>query len=68
VEVRYLKRAVMEVIAPGEEPETAEPEAYADDDTEADGTDEPVDDVPSAEEGLAESHDQRDDLAKSDKN
>ena len=69
VEVRYLKRAIMEVISPGEEPETAEPEAYAE--PEPDGTDEPVDDVPSAEEGLAGSHDehdQRDDLAKSDKN
>jgi preprotein translocase subunit YajC len=81
VEVRYLRRAIMEVIAPGE-PETAdaEPEAYADDEHEAyageepeayaadehepAGTTEPAQGVASAEEGLADSHD---DLAKSDK-
>jgi preprotein translocase subunit YajC len=64
VEVRYLKRAIMEVISPGEQPEPDEPEAYADPEPEADGTEEPADTVGSAEEGLADSHD---DLAKSDK-
>jgi preprotein translocase subunit YajC len=70
IEVRYLKRAIMEVIEPGEE--TAE--TYEDDDTagyhedvhdeEADGTAEDSDGVNSAEDGLTDSHD---DLAKSDK-
>ena len=69
VEVRYLKRAIMEVIQPGDEPE-----AYEDDETAGyheDGEDEPEDgtaqdsdDVKSAEGGLTDSHD---DLAKSDK-
>jgi preprotein translocase subunit YajC len=68
VEVRYLKRAIMEVIQPGDEPE-----AYEDDETagyhedaqdeEPDGTAEDSDGVKSAE-GLTDSHD---DLAKSDK-
>src|SRR5215472_17221271 len=42
VEVRYLKRAIMEVIAPGE-PETgeAEPESYTDDEPESYADDEP---------------------------
>ena len=75
VEVRYLKRAIMEVIAAGdEEPEVPEgggfdtpedihdPEAAHD--AESDGTPEDVNGVKSAEEGLADSHD---DLAKSDK-
>ena len=78
IEVRYLKRAIMEVIAPGEadEAETytdgeAEPyderSSYHDDaeDDETPGTHEGADDVKSAEDGLADSHD---DLAKSDKN
>ena len=69
VEVRYLKRAIMEVIQPGDEPE-----AYEDDETagyhedaqdeEPDGTAEDSDGVKSAEGGLTDSHD---DLAKSDK-
>lgn len=64
VEVRYLKRAIMEVIAPGDEQAEAEP--YAD--SEDDGTGEATDSVGSAEEGLADSHDERDErLAKSDK-
>ena len=41
VEVRYLKRAIMEVITPGEEAEPAEDS----------------DDVKSAEDGLTDSHD-----------
>jgi preprotein translocase subunit YajC len=68
VEVRYLRRAIMEVIAPAEEA-PAEPEAYADDEPETDadmdtgpGTSDAADHVGSAEEGLADSHD---DLAKS---
>jgi len=68
VEVRYLKRAIMEVISPGdaevaEDGEFAEPEDVHDEET--DGTPEDSDGVKSAEEGLADSHD--DDLAKSDK-
>ena len=69
IEVRYLKRAIMEVIQSGDEPE-----AYEDDETagyhedaqddEPDGTAEDSDDVKSAEDGLTDSHD---DLAKSDK-
>ncbi len=78
IEVRYLKRAIMEVIAPGEadEAETytdgeAEPyderSSYDDaaEDDETPGTHEGADGVKSAEDGLADAHD---DLAKSDKN
>ena len=69
VEVRYLKRAIMEVVQPAEETETyedAEPSDYHEDDEDepADGTAEDSDDVKSAEDGLTDSHD---DLAKSDK-
>jgi preprotein translocase subunit YajC len=69
VEVRYLRRAIMEVITPAEEAEApaggefGEPEDVHDEET--DGTPEDSDGVKSAEEGLADSHD--DDLAKSDK-
>ena len=78
IEVRYLKRAIMEVIAPGEadaddtftdgeaEP-FDEPESFHDDSAEDDetpGTHAGADGVKSAEDGLADSHD---DLAKSDK-
>src|SRR5579859_3677086 len=70
VEVRYLRRAIMEVITPGdaEEAETpgdgefGEPEDIHDE--KAGGTSEGAGGVNSAEEGLADSHD---DLAKSDK-
>ncbi len=69
VEVRYLKRAIMEVIDPGEEAETFEdddPAAFDEDvkDEETSGTHEDSESVKSAEDGLADSHD---DLAKSDK-
>ncbi len=76
VEVRYLKRAIMEVIAPGEETETFEdgesapfdePTSFNDDDAdddEASGTREGSDGVKSADKGRTDSHD---DLAKSDK-
>ena len=70
VEVRYLKRAIMEVIEPGEEAEptrTTEPDGYhedAQDERRRDGTAEDSDGVKSAEDGLTDSHD---DLAKSDK-
>jgi preprotein translocase subunit YajC len=69
VEVRYLKRAIMEVIAPGEEPETFEdgesapfdePTSLHDDnvgDDEASGTREGSDGVKSADKGRADSHD-----------
>ena len=68
IEVRFLKRAIMEVIAPAEadEAETftdGESEPF-DEDDETPGTHEGADDVKSAEDGLADSHD---DLAKSDK-
>ena len=69
IEVRYLRRSIMEVIQSGDEPE-----AYEDDETagyhedaqdeEPDGTAEDSDGVKSAEGGLPDSHD---DLAKSDK-
>jgi preprotein translocase subunit YajC len=66
VEVRYLKRAIMEVIAPGEADETEpvedEHDSYEDepaDDDETHGTPEGSDGVKSAEEGLADSHDDR---------
>jgi preprotein translocase subunit YajC len=67
VEVRYLKRAIMEVIEPGEETETFdEPSSFNEEaeDEHDTGTPEDSDDVMSAEEGLADSHD---DLARSDK-
>jgi preprotein translocase subunit YajC len=64
VEVRYIKRAIMEVIASGEEPD-AEPEAYLDTEDESDGTSETAEHVGSAEEGLADSR--AENLAKSDK-
>jgi preprotein translocase subunit YajC len=73
VEVRYLKRAIMEVIAPGDAQETFD-EAEPFDESEAaaeepDGTREEGGGVKSAEEGLADSHaqDSRDEMAKSDK-
>jgi preprotein translocase subunit YajC len=67
VDVRYLKRAIMEVISPGEAEETetvadAHDEEYADD---ADEHDDDVDAHHSAEDGLADSHDGN--LAESDK-
>jgi preprotein translocase subunit YajC len=70
VEVRYLRRAIMEVITPGDADEAeapgdgefGEPEDIHDE--KADGTSEDAGGVNSAEEGLADSHD---DLAKSDK-
>ena len=66
VEVRYLRRAIMEVIEAGEEPEGDEPEGYYEEaqDEENAGTPEDSDDIKSADDGLADSHD---DLAKSDK-
>ncbi len=77
VEVRYLKRAIMEVIVSGEETETFEdgesaqfdePTSFDDDDDaghdETSGTREGANGVKSAEEGLADSHNDR---AKSDK-
>jgi preprotein translocase subunit YajC len=69
VEVRYLRRAIMEVIQPGDEPETYddEPTDLHEDahDEDTPGTHEDSDDVKSAEDGRTDSHD---DLAKSDKN
>jgi preprotein translocase subunit YajC len=69
VEVRYLKRAIMEVIDSGDEAETFEdgdPDSFDEDvrDEETSGTQEDSGSVKSAEDGLADSHD---DLAKSDK-
>jgi preprotein translocase subunit YajC len=69
VEVRYLRRAIMEVIQPGDEPETYQDDEPADlheddQDEQAPGTREDSDGVKSAKESLTDSHD---DLAKSDK-
>jgi len=66
VEVRYLRRAIMEVIQPGDEPENDEPEGYYEEaqDEENAGTPEDSDGVKSADDDLQDSHD---DLAKSDK-
>jgi preprotein translocase subunit YajC len=69
VEVRYLRRAIMEVIAPGEQPETgdAEPEdSYSDAEPSGDGTRDDAGHVGSAEEGLADARDDSETLAKSD--
>jgi preprotein translocase subunit YajC len=68
VDVRYMRRAVMEVLAPGEDEETdtvtdAHDEEYAEDDVPED-TD-AHDGAESASDGLADSHDGN--LAKSDK-
>ena len=74
VDVRYMRRSVMEVISPGEDEETEtveddQPEdadGYVDDDAHEDHDDADVhDSAGSAEEGLADSHDGN--LAKSDK-
>jgi preprotein translocase subunit YajC len=74
VEVRYMRRAVMEVITPGEPEETetvtdAHDEGYAEDDVPADAEDhedaEDHDTGVSAQDGLADSHDGN--LARSDK-
>jgi preprotein translocase subunit YajC len=66
VEVRYLRRAIMEVIEAGEEPEGDEPEGYYEEaqDEENAGTPEDSDGVKSADDAVEDSHD---DLAKSDK-
>jgi preprotein translocase subunit YajC len=63
VEVRYMRRAIMEVISPGEETETmtdAHEDDYAEDDVPEDTEDSDVHDAhdgaTSAEEGLADSH------------
>jgi preprotein translocase subunit YajC len=57
VEIRYLRRAIMEVLTPGEPAEEAE--AYGDEpaDDQAAGTAEDSDVVNSAEDGLADSRD-----------
>jgi preprotein translocase subunit YajC len=74
VDVRYIRRAVMEVISPGEDEETEtveddQPEDaddYVDDDAPEDHEHADVHDgAESAEDGLADSHDGN--LAKSDK-
>jgi preprotein translocase subunit YajC len=69
VDVRYIRRAIMEVVSEGDEPEPVDDEAegYDEDhlhDSEADPSDE-HEDATSAEDGLAASHDEE--LAKSDK-
>jgi preprotein translocase subunit YajC len=70
VDVRYIRRAVMEVISGGEDEETEtvedgpeDADDYVDDDVHEDAEDH--DGAVSAEQGLADSHDS--DLAKSDK-
>jgi len=68
VEVRYLRRSIMEVIAPGEadEPETVDDDAEQDmhddepaEDDETHGTPAGPGGITSAEEGLTDSHDDR---------
>ena len=63
VEVRYMRRAIMEVISPGEETETevdGHEDGYAEDDVPEDVEDSDTHDAHggagSAEEGLADSH------------
>jgi preprotein translocase subunit YajC len=69
VDVRYMKRAIMEVIAPGEA-EDAEETVYdgepghADDDTSAEDDTEVTDHAGSAAEGLTDSHDDLDSSGK----
>ncbi len=68
VDVRYMKRAIMEVIAPGEaeaSDETEDDEPGYHDDTSAEDDTEVTDHAESAQAGLAGSHDA--DLASSDK-
>jgi len=58
VEVRYMKRAVMEVITPGEaeDSETVDEAGYAEDDPPEDSeTSDAHDEASSADQGLAES-------------
>ena len=71
VDVRYIRRAIMEVIAPGEEEETetvedAHDEGYADDDDAPEDTEASAghDGTGSAQDGLVDSHEGN--LAKSD--
>ena len=75
VEVRYLKRAIMEVVSPGEAQETyGDTSSYEEDEhdehveDEAPGTDEDGHDVKSAEDGLKDPHAQQDEMARSDQN
>src|SRR5207302_10997444 len=58
IEVRYLKRAIMEVIQSGDEPEGEEPESYYEDaqDEEDAGTPEDSDGIKSADDGISDSH------------
>ena len=63
VEVRYMRRAILEVISPGEETETevdAHEDGYAEDDVPEDAEDSDAHDAHdgagSAEQGLADSH------------
>jgi preprotein translocase subunit YajC len=66
VEVRYIRRAVMEVLAPGEEEETEpEDDEYADHEPDEAEVSDVHDDATSAEDGLTDSHDGN--LARSDK-
>jgi preprotein translocase subunit YajC len=69
VDVRYLRRAVMEVVAPAEadanETFGDEPGGFAEDDDETAGTHDAADGVEPGDEALADSHD--DDLAESKK-
>jgi preprotein translocase subunit YajC len=63
VDVRYMKRAIMEVVAPGEADAgdtEVHPDGYADDDyatSDHSDTSEASEGAGSAEEGLTESHD-----------
>jgi preprotein translocase subunit YajC len=70
VEVRYLKRAIMEVVAPadadaGETFEDGGPTSFEDDEEETSGNHAAANGVGSGDDDLTDSHD--DQLAKSDK-
>jgi preprotein translocase subunit YajC len=55
VEARFMRRAVMDVVSPGETPdEPVEDEVPADDDTVADDVDDVADDAPKSAAGDAE--------------
>ena len=69
VDVRYLRRSIMEVVTPAEadasETYEDEPDSFDDEEDETSGTHDAADGVVPGEEGLADSHDG--DLAESKK-
>ena len=69
VQVRYIKRAIMEVIAAGEEESEADGEPFDEAEEPVDGTHEDIQDVDSDEHVVADEHaeDAHDGLTPSDK-